>query len=94
MLSPAELIAGARSRGSTYPDTTLRTLIVSQICVNAPNYHAVQYGDLVRIGRGLYRLADAASTGQVAGGPVAPDRPRGVVADVPPSKALHEGERR
>jgi hypothetical protein len=57
--SPAQLLAEARALGSTYPDTTLRTFIVGPMCVNSPDHHAVQYGDLVRIGRGLYQLASA-----------------------------------
>lgn len=57
--SPAELIAEARRLGSSYPDTTLRTFIVGPMCVNSPDHHAVQYGDLVRVRRGLYRLAGA-----------------------------------
>lgn len=56
--SPAELIAEARARGSTYPDTTLRTFIVGPMCDNSPDNHAVQYGDLHRVGRGLYQLAN------------------------------------
>lgn len=56
--SPAELIAEARAAGCNYPDTTLRTFVVGPMCVNSPDNHAVQYGDLVRVGRGLYRLAD------------------------------------
>lgn len=54
--SPAELIAEARARGTSYPDTTLRTHIVGSMCVNSPDNHAVQYGDLRRVGRGSYRL--------------------------------------
>lgn len=54
--SPAQLIAEARSLGTTYQDTTLRTFINGPMCVNSPDHHAVQYGDLERIARGLYRL--------------------------------------
>lgn len=64
--SPAQVIAEARSLGSTYPDTTLRTFIVGPMCVNSPDHHAVQYGDLERVARGLYRLRVA---GDVAAGP-------------------------
>lgn len=57
--SPAELIAEARSSGSTYPDSTLRTFIVGPMSINTPDNHAINYGDLVRVGRGQYRLAEA-----------------------------------
>jgi hypothetical protein len=63
--SPAELIAEARSGGSNYPDSTLRTFIVGPMCVNSPDNHAVQYGDLFRVGRGLYRLAAEAERGTI-----------------------------
>jgi hypothetical protein len=56
VFSPAQLIAEARSLGTTFPDTTLRTFIVGPMCVNSPDHHAVQYGDLERVGRGLYRI--------------------------------------
>lgn len=54
--SPAELIAEARNQGCNYPDTTLRTFVVGPMCVNSPDNHAVQYGDLQRVGRAQYRL--------------------------------------
>ena len=56
VFSPAQLIARARMMGTIYPDTTLRTFIVGPMCVNSPDHHAVQYGDLERVARGLYRL--------------------------------------
>jgi hypothetical protein len=56
VFSPAQLIAEARSLGTTYPDTTLRTFIIGPMCANSPDHHAAQYGDLERVGRGLYRL--------------------------------------
>ena len=37
--SLAELIAEARAQGSNYPDTTLRTHIISSMCENAPGAH-------------------------------------------------------
>jgi hypothetical protein len=73
--SPADLIAEARSSGSTYPDTTLRTFIVGPMCANSPDNHAVQYGDLVRVSRGSYRLARDEEAGRVSipeAAPVAP----------------------
>ncbi len=58
LFSPAELIAEARQGGSSYPEVTLRTHIVSSMCVNASGPSAGVYPDLVRVSRGLYRLAD------------------------------------
>ncbi len=57
LFSPAELIARARTEGSSYPDSTLRTHIVSVMCGNAPDHHSTKYRDLERVGRALYRLA-------------------------------------
>lgn len=54
--SPAQLIEELRARGSSYPDSTLRTHIVAAMCVNAPDNHAVRYPDLERVSRGQYRL--------------------------------------
>ncbi len=55
--SPAELVAEVLARGSARPESTIRTHIVSAMCVNAPANHAVRYPDLERVGRGLYRRA-------------------------------------
>jgi|NGEPerStandDraft_6_1074524.scaffolds.fasta_scaffold90754_1 hypothetical protein len=56
LFSPAELIAKARSQGSTYSDSTLRTHIVSVMCGNAPDHHSTKYRDFERVARALYRL--------------------------------------
>lgn len=56
--SPAELIQEAQRQGSTYPESTLRTHIVSAMCVNAPDNHAVRYEDLERVARGQYVLTE------------------------------------
>jgi hypothetical protein len=58
--SPAQIIRTARDHGCGYPDTTLRTYILGPMCINSPDHHAVQYGDLERVGRGQYRLVIAA----------------------------------
>lgn len=60
--SPAEVIREARRQGSTYSDATLRTHIVSAMCVNAPSHHASQYRDLERVGRGQYVLTASGAT--------------------------------
>ena len=51
--------------GIPHNKSTIQTHIVSAMCVNAPQHHAVKYPDLFRIDRGLYRLANTeeASTG-------------------------------
>jgi hypothetical protein len=85
--APVELIAEARSRGSNYPDSTLRTFIVGSMCVNSPNNNAIQYGDLRRVGRGLYRLArDVNAEGDAAQRRAVPKAP--VVAETVPDEAL------
>jgi rhamnose utilization protein RhaD (predicted bifunctional aldolase and dehydrogenase) len=42
-------------RGSRCPDSTIRTHVVSRMCSNAPDHHAVTYDDLERVGDGRYR---------------------------------------
>jgi hypothetical protein len=54
--SPAEIIGEARLMGSEHPDSTLRTHVVSAMCINAPPNHAVRYDDLERIAPGRYAL--------------------------------------
>jgi len=58
--APADIIRELRANGSTYPDSTLRTFIVSAMCINAPRHHTVHYPDLERIGHGQYRVAETA----------------------------------
>lgn len=53
--SPAEVIAEMRARGDRHQESTIRTHIVSAMCVNAPPNHKVRYPDLQRVRRGLYR---------------------------------------
>lgn len=57
--SPAELIGEVQRRGTSYPPATLRTHIVSTMCVNAPGYGTSRYPDLLRVARGQYRLQAA-----------------------------------
>lgn len=74
LFSPAELMVEARERGSRYPDATLRTHIVSHMCINASGPSAGIYPDLVRVSRGLYRLiheVDDVSTTDGEGPPIA-----------------------
>lgn len=53
--SPAEMIQELESRGTAFRPATIRTHIVSRMCVNAPDHHAVVYRDLERVARGRYR---------------------------------------
>ena len=52
-----EIIGCMAKRGSRYAESTIRTHVVSRMCVNAPENHAVTYSDLERTDRGEYRLA-------------------------------------
>jgi hypothetical protein len=64
--SPAQVVATMRALGTRYSESTIRTHITSSMCINAPDHHAVQYPDLVRIRYGRYALADeAVSTAHV-----------------------------
>lgn len=51
-----DLIAEVRRQGSGLADATIRTHVVSRMCVNAPPHHGTVYADLERVGRGQYRL--------------------------------------
>jgi hypothetical protein len=52
--SPAEIVAEVRQGGWKGKDSTIRTHVISRMCANAPNHHAVVYEDLLRVDRGLY----------------------------------------
>lgn len=88
--SPAQLIAEARSAGSIYPDTTLRTFIVGPMCLNSPDHHAVQYGDLERVARALYRLVSASDS--TAAAPEVPPGPEALVDAAVQNVTLGDGE--
>jgi hypothetical protein len=60
--SPADVIAEVRAQGSTYPDRTLRTHVISVMCTNSPDHHGAAFHDLRRVGRGQYVLNEAATT--------------------------------
>lgn len=51
-----EILECMKHKGTHYPESTIRTHIVSSMCVNAPANHAVRYPDLERIDRALYKL--------------------------------------
>jgi hypothetical protein len=54
-----DIVTEMGKRKSSYPESTIRTHIISRLCANAPN-HAVRYPDFLRIARGRYALSGAA----------------------------------
>ena len=50
------IVAGLKRAGSQFEARTIKTHIVSRLCVNAPAHHAVRYPDFERVGPGVYRL--------------------------------------
>jgi hypothetical protein len=57
--TPAEIIQELHRVGSIYSDSTIRTHVISRMCSNAADNHAVVYDDLERIGHGRYRQRQA-----------------------------------
>jgi hypothetical protein len=53
--TPQEVIDELQRRATVYKPSTIRTHIVSRMCVDAPDHHARTYDDLERVGAGLYR---------------------------------------
>lgn len=53
-----DIVLEVESRGTSAKESTIRTHIVSAMCVNAPANHAVRYPDLIRVDRAMYRLAN------------------------------------
>ncbi|MFW5471612.1 DUF7669 domain-containing protein [Knoellia sp. CPCC 206435] len=54
--TPDEVVSALKSAGTSYTESTIRTHVTSRMCANAPNNHAVTYGDLTRVADGRYRL--------------------------------------
>ncbi len=50
-----EIVREMGSHGSRYAESTVRTMVSSHLCANAPDHAAVTYKDFERLGRGLYR---------------------------------------
>ncbi len=50
-----EVLDELRRSGSAYKESTVRTHIISRMCANAPDHHAVVYRDLERLEHGRYR---------------------------------------
>lgn len=55
--SPVEVVRELQDAGTTYAETTIRTMVVSHMCVNAPDDAAVTYDDFECLEHGVYRLA-------------------------------------
>jgi hypothetical protein len=53
--APQDVIDEQRRRGSSYAPSTIRTHIVSRMCSNTTDHHAVTYDDLDRVADGRYR---------------------------------------
>ena len=58
LFGPQDVIREMRRRGSRYKEATIRTHVVSSMCVNSPKNHDLTYDDLVRVNYGLYKLND------------------------------------
>ncbi len=56
-----EVATEMNRRGSRYSESTVRTYVTSVMCANAPVHHANHTDDLVRVSRGVYRLASRPS---------------------------------
>ena len=52
-----DVVALMRREGTSYKESTIRTHVVSRMCANAPDNHAVTYRDLFRTDVGRYRLS-------------------------------------
>ena len=53
-----DVISYMTKAGTRYSESTVRTHIASRMCADAPENHAVTYRDLIRTGRGEYRLVN------------------------------------
>jgi hypothetical protein len=51
----SDVLVEMRRRGSGYAESTVRTMVTSHMCANAPDHSATTYPDLERIGRGVYQ---------------------------------------
>lgn len=54
--STEEIVKHLTAEGTRYPESTIRTHVISSMCSNAPVNHATTYNDLERVARGRYRL--------------------------------------
>jgi hypothetical protein len=49
VFTPAEIVQEVQSVTADYKESTIRTHVVSRMCAEAPDHHAVVYGDLDRL---------------------------------------------
>lgn len=63
--TPVELVVEAKSQGSRYAETTLRTHIVAYMCIGSPSQRS-GWDDLLRVARGRYRLNNSAEPAPAA----------------------------
>ena len=54
--TPKEIVSRMKSKGTAFKESTIRTHVVSRMCANAPQHHAVKYEDFERIGHGVYKM--------------------------------------
>jgi hypothetical protein len=69
-----QIVREMARRGSTYPESTVRTHVTSIMCKDAPVNHANHFDDFERVGRGQYVLLKR--------GTVAPARPAAAIPSV------------
>jgi hypothetical protein len=50
-----DVLVEMRQRNSGYAESTVRTMVTSHMCANAPDHLAKTFDDLERVGRGMYR---------------------------------------
>ncbi|MBM7790764.1 DUF7669 domain-containing protein [Tenggerimyces flavus] len=55
--SPVEVVRELQDAGTSYAEATIRTMVTSHMCLNAPDHAAVTYDDFERLEHGVYRLA-------------------------------------
>ena len=54
--SPADIVNRMQKMGTDYSESTIRTHVVSKMCIGTPINHACKHDDLERVSRGVYRL--------------------------------------
>jgi len=61
----SDILDEMRRVGTFYSDSTIRTHISSRMCANAPKNHPHKYNDLIRLGRGKYKLNEMKVIGPI-----------------------------
>ena len=52
-----DVVSLMQGQGTSYKESTIRTHVISRMCANAPDSHAVTYPDFIRTDVGRYLLA-------------------------------------